>query len=152
MPWHKSFDRHYLCPIVRGKEIKTVEFGAKVNNIQIDGISFIEHISFKAFNEAGRLKDCIHLQRQLTKVRGKVLAADLIYANNVNRKFCTKYHISTSSKHKGRAAKGESICRILQSELGRERATCLEGRYRYVNNIIPEKKIRDVAKINEDID
>ena len=46
-----SIDRYYVCPIVRGKETKSVEFGAKVNNIQIDGISFIEHLSFKAFNE-----------------------------------------------------------------------------------------------------
>ena len=38
-----SIDRHYVRPIVRGKETKSVEFGAKVNNIQIDGISFIEH-------------------------------------------------------------------------------------------------------------
>ena len=45
-----SIDRYYVCPIVRGKETKSVEFGAKVNNIQIDGISFIEHLSFKAFN------------------------------------------------------------------------------------------------------
>ena len=44
-----SIDRHYVRPIVRGKETKSVEFGAKVNNIQIDGISFIEHLSFKAF-------------------------------------------------------------------------------------------------------
>ncbi|MTU31101.1 hypothetical protein GMD66_18240, partial [Parabacteroides merdae] len=42
----------------RGKETKSVEFGAKVNNIQIDGISFIERLSFKAFNEGIRLKDC----------------------------------------------------------------------------------------------
>ena len=33
-----SVDRHYVRPIVRGKETKSVEFGAKVNNIQIDGI------------------------------------------------------------------------------------------------------------------
>lgn len=51
----------YVCPIVRGKETKFVEFGAKVNNIQIDGISFIEYISFKAFNECIRLKDCIRM-------------------------------------------------------------------------------------------
>ena len=51
-----SIDRHYVRPIVRGKETKSVEFGAKVNNIQVDGISFIEHISFKAFNEGIRLK------------------------------------------------------------------------------------------------
>ncbi|EOA53480.1 hypothetical protein HMPREF1214_04519 [Bacteroides sp. HPS0048] len=124
-----SIDRHYLRPIIRGKETKSVEFGAKVNNIQIDGISFIEHISFKAFNEGVRLKDCIHLQQQLTKVRVKALAADSIYANNVNRKFCTKYHISTSFKRKGRAAKDEPLRRILRSELSRERATRLEGSF-----------------------
>ena len=60
-----SIDRHHLRPIIRGKETKSVEFGAKVNNIQIDGISFIEHISFKDFNEGVRLKDCIRLQQQL---------------------------------------------------------------------------------------
>ena len=54
-----SIDRHYVRPIVRGKEIKSVEFGAKVNNIQIDGISFIEHLSFKAFNEGIRLKETV---------------------------------------------------------------------------------------------
>ena len=124
-----SIDRHYLRPIIRGKETKSVEFGAKVNNIQIDGISFIEHISFKAFNEGVSLKDCIHLQQQLTKVRVKALAADSIYANNANRKFCTKYHISTSFKRKGRAAKDEPLRKILRSELSRERATRLEGSF-----------------------
>ena len=89
-----SIDRHYVRPIVRGKETKSVEFGAKVNNIQIDGISFIEHLSFKAFNEGIRLKV-------------RCLAADSIYANNANRKFCTRYGISTSFVRKGRAAKDE---------------------------------------------
>ena len=64
-----SIDRHYVRPIVRGKETKSVEFGAKVNNIQIDGISFIEHISFKAFNEGIRLKDCIRMHQKLMNVR-----------------------------------------------------------------------------------
>ena len=114
---------HYLRPIIRGKETKSVEFGAKVNNIQIDGISF------KAFNEGIRLKNCIHLQQQLTGVRVKALAADSIYANNANRKFCTKYHISTSFKRKGRAAKDEPLRKILRSELSRERATRLEGSF-----------------------
>jgi len=76
-----------------------------------------------------RLKDCIHLQQQLTKVRVKALAADSIYANNANRKFCTKYHISTSFKRKGRAAKDEPLRKILRSELSRERATRLEGSF-----------------------
>jgi hypothetical protein len=124
-----SIDRHYIRPIVRGKETKTVEFGAKVNNIQIDGISFIEHLSFKAFNEGVRLKDCIRLQQKLTKVRIRSVAADAIYANNANRKFCTRFGISTSFVRKGREAKDENLRKVLRSALGRERATRLEGSF-----------------------
>jgi len=31
-----SISKHYLCPIVRGKKIKKVEFGVKLNKPQID--------------------------------------------------------------------------------------------------------------------
>lgn len=124
-----SLDRHYIRPIVRGKETKTVEFGAKVNNIQIDGISFIEHLSFKAFNEGIRLKDCIRLQQKLMKVRVRNVAADSIYANNPNRKFCTRFGISTSFVRKGREAKDENLRKILRSALSKERATRLEGSF-----------------------
>ena len=111
-----NINRHYVRPIVRGKGIKSVEFGAKVNNIQIDDISFIEHLSFKAFNEGIRLKV-------------RCMAADSIYANNANRKFCTKYGISTSFVRKGRAARDESLRKVLRSELSKERATRLEGSF-----------------------
>lgn len=124
-----SIDWHYIRPIVRGKETKSVELGAKVNNIQIDGISFIEHTSFKAFNEGIRLKDCIHMQQKLMSVRVRCVAADSIYANNANRKFCTKYGISTSFVRKERAAKDEPLRKVLRSELSKERATRLEGSF-----------------------
>ena len=124
-----SVDRHYVRPIVRGKETKSVEFGAKVNNIQINGISFIEHISFKAFNEGIRLKNCIRMQQKLMKVRVTCAAGDSIYANNANRKYCTKYGISTSFVRKGRAAKDEHMRKVLRGELSRERAIRLEGSF-----------------------
>lgn len=124
-----SIDRHYIRPIVRGKETKPVEFGAKVNNIQIDGISFIEHLSFKAFNEGVRLKECIGLQQKLMRRKVTAVAADSIYANNANRKYCTRNNINTSFVRKGRAAKDEKLRRILRSELSRERATRLEGSF-----------------------
>lgn len=124
-----SLDRHYVRPIVRGKETKTVEFGAKVNNIQVDGISFIEHLSFKAFNEGTRLKDCIRLQQKLMKTRVKAVAADAIYATNPNRRFCKRFGIATSFVRKGRPAKDEKARKVLRSELSRERATRLEGSF-----------------------
>ena len=46
-----SLHKPYVRPIVRGKEAKSVEFGAKVHLLQVDGINFIEHLSFDAFNE-----------------------------------------------------------------------------------------------------
>ena len=50
-PKHRivSISKSYIRPIIRVKETKAVEFGAKVNKVQIDGISFIEHLSFEAF-------------------------------------------------------------------------------------------------------
>lgn len=118
-----SIDKHYIRPIVRGKETRSVEFGAKVNNIQIDGISFIEHLSFNAFNEGVRLKECINLHQRLMRKKVKAVAADSIYATNENRKHCTSHGISTSFVRKGKAAKDEQQRKQLRSELCKERVT-----------------------------
>lgn len=77
-----TIDRPYIRPIVRGKENKHVEFGAKINNIQIDGIAFIEHHSFEAFNEGVRLKEKIEYHQELTGTKVTRVGADTIYANN----------------------------------------------------------------------
>lgn len=63
------------------------------------------------------------------KTRVTAVAADSIYANNANRRFCTRYGISTSFVRKGRAAKDEDMRKILRSELSRQRATRLEGSF-----------------------
>ena len=62
-----SISKPYVRPIVRGKEVKSVEFGAKCNNIQVGGISFIEKLSFNAFNEGTRLEHCIKMHRRLVQ-------------------------------------------------------------------------------------
>lgn len=58
-----SLSKPYIRPIIRGKETKTVEFGARVNILQVDEINFIEHLSYDAFHEGNRLQSGIHLQR-----------------------------------------------------------------------------------------
>ena len=90
-----SIDKPYVRPIVRGKENKLVEFGAKVNKLQIDGISFIEHLNFNAFNEGIRFIETIFLAQKLTRKKVKIAGADAIYANNKNRNFVTKHGIKT---------------------------------------------------------
>ena len=123
-----SIDRPYIRPIVRGKENKRVEFGAKVNNIQIDGISFIEHCSFEAFNEGIRLRQCIEYQQKLTGVDVKEIGADSIYANNANHTYCTENGILTSFARKGVRPKADE-CRAVRRILGNVRATAMEGSF-----------------------
>jgi Transposase domain (DUF772). len=124
-----SIDKSYIHPIVRGKETKSVEFGAKVNMIQVDGINFIEHLSFSAFHEGIRLPECIYKQQKLFNRRVSLLAADSIYATNANRKFCTKREITTSFVRKGRAGKDEEQIKQMRSILSKERSTRLEGSF-----------------------
>ena len=79
-----SVSKPYVRPIVRGKETKIVEFGAKCNNILIDGISFIEKLSFNAFNEGTRLKHYVSLSEKLTGVPVKKIGGDQGYSGNDN--------------------------------------------------------------------
>ena len=123
-----SITKDYVRPIVRGKEVKRVEFGAKVNMIQVDGINFIEHLDFDPFNESTRLRNSVWYARALF---GKIthIAADAIYATNANRTYCNQQDITTDFKRKGRAGKHEDHRQIMASELRRERATRMEGSF-----------------------
>ena len=124
-----SLHKPYVRPIVRGKEVKPVEFGAKVNKLQVDGISFIEHISYDAFNETTRYKEGIYLQRKLF---GKCThhSADAIYATNVNRTYARSQNIQTNFIPKGRQ-KQQYIeqSETLRQILNKQRATVLEGSF-----------------------
>ena len=124
-----SIFKPYVRPIVRGKEIKPVEFGSKVNKLQVDGISFIEHLSFDAFNETTRFENGIYLQRKLF---GRVThqSADGIYATNSNRKYAKKQGIQTNFVPKGRQ-KAEYIeqDRQMRNILNKQRSTVLEGSF-----------------------
>lgn len=124
-----SLSKPYIRPIVRGKEIKTVEFGAKVNMLQIDGINFIEHLSYDAFNEGTRLQSGIYLQRKLF---GKCThqSADQIYATNANRTYCKQNDIVTNFIPKGKQ-KLQHIeqAAALRKTLNIARGTILEGSF-----------------------
>lgn len=145
-----SLSKAYIRPIVRGKEVKPVEFGAKVNMIQFGGINFIEHISFSAFHEGIRLKQSVRYARQLV---GKIthLSGDDIYATNANRTYCKKENITHGFKRKGRAGKHEHHRKILHSVLRKERATRMEGSFGTEKEHYGLKKIRAMTQKNEEL-
>jgi len=124
-----SISKSYLRPIVRGKEIKAVEFGAKVNKLQIDGINFIQKISFDNFNEGTQFKNTIYKAQGLTKTKVKIAGADAIYATNKNRVFATNHQIRTDFKPKGKPSKHRKQQIQLAKIITKERATRLEGSF-----------------------
>ncbi|MEM9737987.1 MAG: hypothetical protein AAF770_02745 [Bacteroidota bacterium] len=55
-----SFFQPYLRAIVRRKEVKKVEFDAKINKIQVDEINLIHCLSFDPFNEGRQFNNSIY--------------------------------------------------------------------------------------------
>ena len=144
-----SLHKEYVRPIVRGKEIKSVEFGAKVNKLQIDGISFIQKISFDNFNEGTQLKNSIYKAQGLTKTKVKVVGADAIYATNKNRVFLTNNQIRTDFKPKGKPSKHYKQQKQLKAAITKERASRLEGSFGKEKEHYHLKKIKARTKPNE---
>ena len=136
-----SLFKPYLRPIVRGKENKRVEFGAKVHIYQVDGINIIDKLSFDPFNEAKNLKGCVIRHKQHF---GELfqLGVDNIYGTNQNRKYLTENGIYTCLPRKGRASKQEKDVRKLRKELGRQRATVLEGSFGNEKNHYGLRKVK----------
>lgn len=126
-----SIAKPYIRPIVRGKEVKAVEFGAKANLIQVDGINFIEHIAFKAFNEGTRGISSIQYAQLLFRKKVTHFAGDAIYATNKTRKYCSSRQtpVYTSFVPKGKKAGDEKERKIMRSILSKERSTRLEGSF-----------------------
>ena len=124
-----SVSKPYVRPIVRGKEAKNVEFGAKCNNILVDGISFIEKLSFNAFNEGTRLPHCIKMHRRLFGVDAKKIGGDTGYAGTANRDLCKDKKIQTSFVKRGRPSQTKKEKDFVRQELARVRATVMEGSF-----------------------
>jgi transposase, IS5 family len=131
-----SLHKPYVRPIIRGKENKPLEFGAKVHIYQVDNFDFIEHVNFNNFNETTRFESTIdHHQLHFGPVRQA--AADRIYHTNKNRNICSQREINHNFTPKGAPLKDETIAkqkRKLREILSVDRGTRLEGAFGNVKN------------------
>jgi hypothetical protein len=144
-----SISKPYVRPIVRGKEVKNVEFGAKCNNILVDGISFIEKLSFNAFSEGTRLEHCIKMHKRLFKVDAKKIGGDTGYAGTANRDLCRKLDIQTSFVKRGRPSAEKKEKDFVRQELARVRATAMEGSFGTQKEHYAMRKIKARKKQTE---
>ncbi len=97
-----SISQPHVRPIVRGKATADVEFGAKVAISIVDGYTYIERLSWDAFNEGKTLIESLESYRKRFGHYPEVVQADKIYRNRENLKYCEERDIRLSGPRLGR--------------------------------------------------
>ena len=97
-----SIHQPHVRPIVRGKAQAKVEFGSKIHLSLIDGISFLDKLSWDAFNEGSQILDYIEMYRKRFGFYPREVLADQIYCTRVNRAALKELGIKLLAKPLGR--------------------------------------------------
>ena len=97
-----SIAQPHIRPIVRGKGRSKTEFGAKIHLSLVDGFSFLDTISWDAFNEGSHLKDYVENYRKRFGFYPAKVLADQIYCTRANRKWLKDNKIKLAAKPLGR--------------------------------------------------
>lgn len=112
-----SLSQPWVRPIVRGKSKTPTEFGAKISISVVNGFTFIDKISFDAYNE-GEHDEFVKVIERYKKRFGHYperVLADKIYRSQANRKYCKELGIKISGPRLGR--RGKSYTEELRQEL-----------------------------------
>ena len=125
-----SLSQPWVRPIVRGKSKTPTEFGAKLSISVVNGYSFIDKISFDAYNEGEHEEfvSVIEKYKQRFGYYPKRVLADKIYRSQANRRYCKEHGIRISGPKLGRKGKdnAEEIRQELK-EIGERNA--VEGKF-----------------------
>lgn len=97
-----SIHQPHVRPIVRGKSQAKVEFGAKIHVSLVDGISFLDELSWEAFNEGSHMMDYVERYRKRFGFYPKEVLADQIYCTRANRAALKEKGIRLLAKPLGR--------------------------------------------------
>jgi len=97
-----SISQPHVRPIVRGKAGTSVEFGAKISVSVVEGVSFVDRISWDAYNESVDLEPQIDAYRRRFGHDPASVHVDHIYRTRENRCYCASKGIRLSGPPLGR--------------------------------------------------
>jgi hypothetical protein len=125
-----SIHQPHIRPMVRGKQGKKVEFGAKINLSLQQGYARIDQFNYEAFNEGTCLMEQVENYKKLNGHYPELVQTDEIYMNRENRKFLKDKNIRHTGKPLGRKPKVE-LSRYEKTKLKKERGerNHIEGKF-----------------------
>jgi hypothetical protein len=97
-----SIHQPHIRPIVRGKAQAKTEFGSKIHVSIIDGISFLDELSWNTFNEGSHMMDYVEKFRKRFGCYPREVLADQIYCTRENRAKLKDLGIKLIAKPLGR--------------------------------------------------
>jgi transposase, IS5 family len=97
-----SLSQPHVRPIVRGKAGTPVEFGAKFSASCVDGIVFLDHLSWDNFNEGCDLPQQLEQFKTRFGHYPESVHADQVYRSRENRTFCRVRGIRLSGSPLGK--------------------------------------------------
>lgn len=100
-----SIFQPHIRPIVRGKAKAKVEFGAKIGAGIVNGYTFVDHLSWDAYNEESDVELQIRLYKERFGYLPATVLCDKIYMNRANRQLFKEYEINSYCKPLGRPKK-----------------------------------------------
>ena len=80
-----SIYQPHLRPIVRGKAKAKVEFGAKIGASIVNGYTYVDHLSWDAYNESSDLAMQLELYKKRFGMLPQEVQADKLYLGKANR-------------------------------------------------------------------
>jgi hypothetical protein len=101
-----SISQPYVRPIVRGKQNKSVEFGAKLSvSLTGVGLARVDHLRWDAFHEGLDLKYQVQVYRSRYGYYPECVMGDPLYGTQENRRYLKELGIRFSGKPLGRPRK-----------------------------------------------
>jgi len=101
-----SISQPHVRPIIRGKQNKAVEFGAKLSvSLTSDGIACVDKLRWDAFHEAQDLKSQVEAYKTRHGHYPEKVLADPLYGTRDNRRYLKERGIHYAGKPLGRPRK-----------------------------------------------
>lgn len=131
-----SISQPYVRPIIRGKQDKSVEFGAKLSvSLSAEGLARVDQLRWDAFHEGGDLVSQVEAYRSRYGVYPEAVLGDPIYGTRANRRYLKGRGIRFAGKPLGRPRK------VTDANRAELKALQAQRRAEYLQRIPVEGKI-----------